>query len=342
MKSLDELKKEVFDKLSQYPKIESFFKDSLEERMKIDDNCTENALVLILLDDESLKQSALHTLIDRLYNDPKNFDTLRSKLKPRDEYDGKIRDVLAELNGYYHLVEYGFEKIEAPPEDGKQRKPDFSAEINGEPYLFEVKNMRAPVDVCDLLFKKTEARSHRFPEKYKGVIISYTLSERWRQMEFNRSETEDLKKIVESWLNKEVFITVESSEPTSLRPFSSSIQNLVIQCSLHHGPKFDQAFGFIDYVNVDDPIYRESILSPFENKIHHVSCHGSQQLLEYDKTKQHKKYVLLNWQQRKESTIHPWNGFENDVLAIVRNIDKNFQEAHNNLFVRLLNFDPLP
>jgi hypothetical protein len=340
--SFQELKDEVFRKLARHPKIEAFFKDSLEKRMKLDDNWIENTLVLLLLDDRSFKNSALHPLIDSIYNDQKNFNILRKKLKPNDQYDDKILDVFAELNGYYHLVECGFEKILALPEDDQQKKPDFSAELNGEPYLFEVKNIRAPVEVCDLLFKKTEARFHKFPEIYKNVIISYTLSKKWRQIEFNCSKTEDLKKIVEGWLNKEVFITVESLESASPRPFSSSIQDLVIECSLHQGPKFGQVCGFIDYVNADDPIYRESILSPFENKIHRVSCYASQQLLEYDKTKQHKKYVLLNWQQRKESTIPIWNGFEDDVLAIVRNIDNNFQDAHNNLFVRLLNFDPLP
>jgi len=251
--------------------------------------------------------------------------------------------VLAELNGYYHLLESGFEKIEALPEEDQRKTPDFFAEFNGQGFLFEVKNIRAPVEVCDLLFVKTEARQHRFPEIYESIIISYTLSAKWRQIEFNRKEqeTNDLRKQIENWLN-EIFSRIESSKPQSLPQFSPTTQDLVIQCRLHQGPKFGQAFGFIDYVNVDDPVYRKSILSPFENKIRSVSCHASHQLLEYDETNQHKKYVLLNWQQRKESTIDIWDAFENDVDEIVKRGDTEFKNLSHNLFVRLLNVDALP
>jgi hypothetical protein len=344
MKSLEELKEEVLTKLAWHPKIEAFFKDSLEERMKINDCWTENALVLILLDDEFFKQSALHTLIDPLHNDHKNFNTLRCKLNPRDEYDKKIRDVLAELNAYYRLVNSGFEKIEALPEDSKQKKPDFSAKLEGEAYLCEVKNVRAPVDICDLLFIKTEARRHRVPEIYRRILIYYSLSEKWREVELNRPKTDGLKTKVEDWIEK-TFTTIESSkaEPlSSVKPLHLTNEGLVIECRLKAGKNLAPAYGFIGGINVNDFTYKQSLLSPLENKIRRICSDASGQLLQYDKTNQHKKYVLLNWQQRKKSTIRTWDGFENDVDKLVKRIDIEVKNLSRNLFARLLNVDSLP
>jgi hypothetical protein len=342
MKSLEELKseelkKEVFYKLSKYPKMEAFFRDSLEQRMKLDGNWIENPLVLLILDDESFKSSELHTLIDKLYGDPENFKILRSKLNPKDKYDKKMPDRLAELDGYWTLKQHGFFQVVAIAEDSKQKKPDFSAELSCQSYLFEVKNLRAPIEVCDLLLTKTEARGHRFPEIYKTNAISFRVSEKWWELEFNRPETDDIKKKVEEWLEG-VFNKIESA--VSPMPFTN--EDLIIKCLLPKGKKLRPSFGYIHAVRVSDSRYKQRLLSPFANKVRRTAFDAARQLLESDKSNVHRKYVLLNWQKSFKYKALVWNGFENDAHGIVKGIDVEIKNTSENLFVRLLNSDRLP
>ncbi|KPL01074.1 MAG: hypothetical protein AMJ91_01610 [candidate division Zixibacteria bacterium SM23_73_3] len=344
MKTPEELKKEVFVKLSQHPKIEAFFKDSLEERMKIDDGWIENPLVLILLDEEFFEHSAIHTLIKAMSNDEKTFNILKRKLNPKDEYDKKIHDVLAELNAYYHLRKYSFDNIHALQEDNTQKMPDFAAVLRDERFVFEVKNMRAPIEVCDLLLVKAEARANRFPEIYKDIGIFFTPSQKWLEVELNRQETEISTKKVEDWL-EQTFTKIEYAEvPASgrLEPFNLVSQGLTIECNLKRRKDLGACCGLKRGVMVSDPDYQQSVLTPFSKKVRRITCNASLQLLEYDENNVHQKYVLVNWQKSSKLEGLVWRGFENDVHKIVKSIDLEVKNRSNDLFIKFLNFDSLP
>jgi len=342
VKSLGGLKNEVFKNLSEYPKIEAFFKDSLAERMKIDDGWIENRLVLLLLDTAFFERSALHTLIEPLFSDRANFDILKAKLNPKDQYDEKIRDVLAELNGYYHLKKAGLQSIEALREETGRKKPDFSAELRDRLYLFEVKNMRAPLEVCDLLLVKSEARKHRFPNVYEAIGISFEPSPDWLERELTDRHA-CLEKQIYRWL-EDMFTKLESGEDqTSLciEPFSSAGDNLTIECSLKQGRHLGGCCGLKGGVMVGDPGYQQSILSSFSKKVRGITCTALSQLLEYDENNVHRKYVLLNWQKPLKLKGLVWNGFEDDAHEVVRSVDLEVKKRSENSFVRLLNSDTL-
>jgi|GEM_PF-1438342 len=343
MKTLEKLKKEVFEKLSQHKKIEAFFKDSLEERMKIDDGWIENALIHNIL--EGIWQD--HPLvepIDLIYDGKENFEILRNKLTPKDDYDRKMHDVFAELKGYSRLKESGFEGIKALQEDSGRKKPEFSAQLNDQPYLFEVKNMRAPIEVCDLLLVKAKVRGLRFPEIYETLSISFKPSQNWLEVELNRSDSKTLKKEVKGWL-EQTFTKIECAEaPASgrIEPFNLASQGLTIECNLKKGKNLGACCGLKRGVMVSDPDYKRGILLPFNKKVQTVTEHALEQLLEYDQDNVHKKYVLLNWQKSLKYESLVWDGFEEDVFAIVENIDLEFKSRHESLSVRLLNSDSLP
>jgi hypothetical protein len=342
MTSLDQLKKEIFRSLSKYPKIAAFFEDSLSERMRIDDGWIENPLVLVLLDTAFFKQSALHRLIEPLFSDRANFDILKAKLNPKDQYDEKVRDVLAELNGYYHLKKAGLQSIEALREETGRKKPDFSAQLGDQLYLFEVKNMRAPLEVCDLLLVKSEARKHRFPDVYEAIGISFELSLDWVQVEL----TDDLvclRKRIQRWL-EDMFATLESGpDQTSLpiEPFSAACGALKIECSLKRGRHLGGCCGLKGGVMVGDPGYKQSILSPFSRKVRGITCTALSQLLEYDENNVHRKYVLVNWQRPLKLKGLVWSGFEDDAHEVVGNVDLEVKQRSENSFVRLLDSDIL-
>ena len=323
MKSLDQLKDEVFENLYKYPMIEAFFRDSLVERieqgMKSNDNWIENPLVLLLLDNVFFEQSALHSLIELISDDEENFNILRNKLNPKDQYDKKIRDVLAELHGYYCLRKAGFAGIKALREDSGRKKPDFLAQLNHQPYLFEVKNMRAPIEVCDLLLVKAEVRKHRFPEIYETSCLSFGPSQNWLEVELNRPGSKTLEKEVENWL-EQTFSKIERAEaPAFVRvePFSLTKHGLMIECNLKKGKNLGASCGLKGGVMVSDPDYKRGILLPFNKKVQTVTEHALEQLLEYDQDNVHKKYVLLNWQKSLKYESLVWDGFEEDVFRLL-------------------------
>ncbi|MGB2768627.1 MAG: hypothetical protein WBC88_02750 [Candidatus Zixiibacteriota bacterium] len=267
MKSLSELKDEVQKNLSKYAKIEAFFKDSLVERMKIDDGWIENPLILLLLDPAFFQESALHTLIESLSSDKGNFKILKSKLNPKDQYDEKIRDVLAELNGYYHLKKAGFERIEALREETGRKKPDFAAKLRDRLYLFEVKNMRAPIEVCDFLLVKSEARRQRFPDVYEAIGISFEPSPDWLEIELTDRDA-SLEKQICRWL-EEMFATLESGkDQTSLciEPFNSAGGALTIECTLKQARHLVACCGLKSEGIVNDHDYQQSILLPLSER----------------------------------------------------------------------------
>lgn len=339
MKSLPELKKEVFDKLSQYPKIEAFFKDSLEERVK-GDNWTENALVFRLLDDKFFPQLALHTLIESISDDEENYNILRSKLKPKDEYDDKMHDVLAELNGYDQLKKSGFEEIKALCEDTQQKKPDFSAALDKQRYLFEVKNIRSPVDLFDILLDKYHARKLLFPEFYSNVDLFFKPSTNWRDIRFNPKEPDDLYYEIISWLGT-TFQAVESAnfESAGLRPFEAVVKDekLGIQCIPKKGGSLGMTFGFKRGICISDPLTRKNYLYPFTKKLIGKVGDAIDQLLEFGCSDTCRKYVLINWQKTSDQMF-----FEKEAIAIVKQIDALVKTIFDNLFVKLLNTDSLP
>jgi hypothetical protein len=348
MKSNKELKDETLKNLAKYPKVEKFFKDSLEERIdlgiKLNENWLENPLILLLQDTLSLKQSKLHTLIESISSDKENFNILRSKLNPKDQYDTKIKDVLAELHAYYRIKKDSFTNIKALPEDSSRRKPDFSAQYNDQLYLFEVKNMRAPIEVCDFLLVKAQARANRFPGTYQVIGIYFTASQRWLEVEFNRQETEALKKEVEDWL-EQTFTTIEHSEaPASgcIEPFNLKSQGLTIECNLKKGENIGALCSLKRGVLVSDPDYQQRVLLPFSEKVRRIASDASGQLLEYDEDNVHKKHVLLNWQKSFKLEGLVWTGFENNVHEIIKSIDLEVKNLSVDLFVKLLNFDSLP
>jgi len=204
--------------------------------------------------------------------------------------------------------------------------------------------MRAPVEVCDLLLVKAQAMANRFPETLQVIGISFTPSQRWLEVELNRQETEALRKEVEDWL-EQTFTKIERAEaPASgrIEPFNLASQGLTIECNLKKGKNLGACCGLKMGVMVSDPDYKRGILLPFIKKVQTVTEHALEQLLEYDQDNVHKKYVLLNWQKSLKYESLVWDGFEEDVFAIVENIDLEFKSRHESLSVRLLNSDSLP
>lgn len=342
MKTLDELKDEVFTKLSCHPKLEAFFKDSLEERMKVDDNWIENALVHVILADHISQDHPLSELIETIYGDKEIFGILKNKLSPHDDYDSKMNDVLAELNGYCHLKKFGFESIKALLKDKNQKKPDFSAELYGLYYLFEVKNLRSPVDLSKMLFDKYYMSKFMFPEKYCNVSIQFKASSNWRGIIFDPKKPSDLYVKALDWLAS-TFKTIESSVnigSIKLEPFETIFnrEEYQITCILEKGKSLGMTFSFRHGICISDPLIRRYRLYPFTKKIIGKVGEGIDQLLEFDQANTRKKYVLINWQGSGDQHMF----FEKECHTVVSQIDTLVKHIADNLFVKLLNFDTLP
>jgi hypothetical protein len=344
MKSDDQLRNEALKNLSKHPEIESFFKTSLETRIELGIvsgyHWMENPLVLAVLDADFLERSALHTLIDCISVDEENWNTLKNKLNPRDQYDFKIRDVLAELHGYYFLRERSFTDIVALPE-GKGKTPDFTARLDEQPYLFEVKNLRAPSEICHFLLVKSEARRHRFPEVYNTTSIHFKHSEGWLSVELHPEDRTSLVLAVEKWL-QQAFIRIESCRiPASVcvDTFHSADDSLRIECDIKIANASGACCGLTSWICVSDPKYTDSIVQPFAGKVQRVAETAIGQLLVYDKDNTYRKYVLLNWQKSSKCASLAWHGFDTDVARVIGGVTDRLKKSHEGVTVELLQSD---
>jgi hypothetical protein len=340
MKKIEELKLELFQKLGKYPKIESFFKDSFQERIKVNDNWAENILIQNVLDEKYTQEDALHTLLESISDDKQNYEVLREKLTPNDDYDRKMLDVLAELNGYYHLKKSKFTEIAAIPQSGTQKTPDFSAKFDNQSYLFEVKNIRAPVDIEDVLFDKINERKILVPPVYDNLRFDIKISNSWDEVYFTGKDNETLKLRVLLWLEK-LFYFIESGEKfeiVSNKVFDGEFlrDKLRIQCNLtkdNHSVMIGYKYGFEIGSH-----YKKQKLMPFIKKVVRIVDNGISQLLEYDQQNHFFKYVLLNWQKPGYIVLLEEKEFY-DIIKSLDNLVKNISE---NLYVKLLNVDDFP
>jgi len=340
MKKIEDLKIELFQKLGRYPKIESFFKDSLQERIKLDDSWTENILIQNILDGKFTGNDAMHTLLEAIDSDLQNYGILQGQLTPKDDYDRKILDVLAELNGYYHLKKYGFEEIAALPRSGIRRSPDFYAKFDSKEYLFEVKNMRAPVDVEDILFDKINERKLLVPAIYNDIKFNIMTSNSWDEVYFTGKDNEALKLRVLIWLEK-LFYFIESGEKletVSDKKFNIEFQNekLSIQCNLSKN-SYSVMIGHKRGFEIDSH-YKKQKLMPFIKKVVRVVDNGISQLVEYDQLNHFYKYVLLNWQKPGYVILLE----EEEFRDIIKSLDNLVRNISDKLHVKLLNYDDLP
>ena len=337
MKTIEDLKTELFGKLKKYPLLERFFKDFLERRVELNNNWTENILVQAILDERFSKGNLLETWLEVIDCDLPNYTILREKLTPGD--DRKSLDVLAELNGYYHLKKSGFTEIKAILENKTLKTPDYSAKLNNEVYLFEVKNLKSPTDVGDLLFDKIPARRFFNPEVYENIAFHIRLSDAWEEVYFTREDTQALKSSVLDWLTG-LFSLIESGE--NLETASSKVfifnfkgMELRIECSL----KNDGRYIMVGCSGRGKPIdvYRKRDLPLFLNRALRTIERGMSQLFEYDKDDCCWKYVLLHWEKE-----WPYTVLEREVNAIIKAIDSIVKNFCNKMYVRLLNADSLP
>ncbi len=341
MKKIEDLKRELFQKLEKYPKIEAFFKDSLQERLAIDDSWTENILVQDILDELFSEGDALHELIDAISKDPPNYKVLQEKLAPKDDYDKKMHDVLAELNGYYHLKKSGFTEIKAILESASQKTPDFFAKHNNKEYLFEVKNMRSPTDVTDVLFDKINERRLMIPEAYENLKLRISLSDAWDEVYFETAATEIIRLRVLAWLGK-IFYLVEageSFETVSTKPFIYEFKGvkLRIEFMIESSNQF-QMIGIPGTGKLIDNLFEKNKILPFSKKALRIIDRAILQLFEYDKDDRYPKYILLNWQKHGSLILIK----EEKLNAIVKGFDGLLNSIWSNLHTKLLNVDTLP
>lgn len=340
MKTIQDLKTELFIKLKRYPLIERFFKDSLQERIELNDSWTENILVQDILDEFFKEDDALHTLLEAIAEDSQNYNALREKLTPKDDYDRKIHDALAELNGYYHLKDSQFKDIKAVSETLTQKTPDFYGKFGDKEYIFEVKNMRAPVDLADILIDKINERKLFVPDVYNCLSFTIRISKTWDNIDFTGNANEVLKLHVIVWLHK-LFYLIESgekSEIVSSKIFSRKFdrENLRIKCDVK-GNKHSVMIVPEGAKELSSNRYRKAVLLPFLNKALRVIDLGMSQLFEFDKDNRYYKYVLLNWHVPGQF-IH----FMEESHSIIKIVDSLVKNICDKLYVRLLNKDTLP
>lgn len=338
MKTLDDLKVELFEKLKQCPEIEAFFKDSLQKRVNVDDTWLENDLVVYVLHEGFKAEHTLSQWIQSLASSKRDYECLRAKLSGNHEYDQKIHDVLAEVSAYSYIKMYGFSELKAIPENSVQKTPDYSAMLSGNRYLFEVKNMRSQTDAQDFLRYKTIARTLQAPETYERIQLHFRLSHVWEDISFAASCDAPVRSELLQWL-EELFLSIENRqnlEAISRKEFTSSRSDkLKIKCNLKEG-RHMVTIGHYRGRLLD--VDRMKELPPFLRKVAGAIGRAVPQLFEYDNdNNQCEKYILVSF-----SYQGPYVLMEDELQAIIHGLDRIVKSINDKIHVRWLLKDKLP
>jgi hypothetical protein len=336
MKTLEELKTELFQKLKEAATIDAFFGEYLRKRVELDNNWIENPLVMYVLDEMFKKENTLSTWIEMLATSSSNYDCLQKKLSVGQSYDQDIHDLLAEIRAYCDIKLFGFTEIKAIAE-GVRKAPDFSAMRYETSYLFEVKNMRAVTDVQDLVRDKITARRFILPEPYENIQFHVWVSRDWEEVSFRPNRSGCLKSKLFDWL-QDFSLAIEKGEDLNTlskkRFFAGQKDELWIEYDLKEGPHLITT-GFSRGRELDKDRIQE--LPPFLVKAARKVEQATEQLFEYDQTGQYQKYVLLSF---------PYEGsfilLEKELQAIIGGLDNIVKNINDKLHVRWLLRDNLP
>lgn len=233
------IRNKVFSKFTKYPLIEKYFRPILSD-FENDTLLLENDLVFAVLkdyDDQlAFRENAIAKIEER-YQEllPEIFKEYRVDKRA---FNKRINDLWSELGSVLWLMESGYCKIKKVKREKGQKTPDYTAQKGNETEIFELKNLRVPVDSSYWIGAKLGVRELIDEEKYQHffeiTVTPHNLSaEQFVQDDINEVEvflkcidkSLSARKLSASHLYKKVVRGVEITR--------------TFDCKIHYNKSFD-------------------------------------------------------------------------------------------------------
>ena len=302
MRKLSELQDELFSELAKRPNLDGFFRPMLENRVR-EYGWLENTLVQIVLTRREVE--ALEKLIETAKQMGGSLlkDVAGGLKGSEPGFDAQLVDVLAELNAVLWLKKERYSDI-TKLQRGRGKTPDFSATKEEKEHLFEVKNLRTPHDVLDVLFTRLTSQSLLNPAYYNKIFtIRYTgnqqlvetvdTSDRLNVVRFGELLDDSLRsgkqKLTYSYRKRDEGRRVDSK----------------LECSWRESDTFNVHWTSSGYTISSEEPRSAQILVPLLRKTWNHVCHAIIQLTEYDREGARDKWVLLNWHKPGAFLLNP-------------------------------------
>ena len=333
MPTLENLKDELFVKLDKNPLLREFFKDMLEERVSNKD-WLRNELVQIILRNLATNIDMIESILSKVKDHGLSlFCQMSNALSGNDgDFDNKMTDLLAEINGIAWIIDHNYSEIEKVAETD-DKTPDFKANKENELFLFEVKNLRVPPKILSTVFVQMEARSLIEPEKYKK---KFNFELKVTEKPYEAIDADDQLQI-DQFIDK-IDQALSLPEWTVRHTYKRGIRGRNIERVFNCSWKPDNRYHSIGHQDnffsqLGYPTYTKQLF-PLIKKTWIAVDRSIEQLITHDQSDACNKFVLLNWQ--KPTDFRMYDELRVKYEQAVKNIDKIAKIINPKLHVLLL------
>ncbi len=317
--------------LRKYPCIDAFFGQHLRMRMQRCD-WLDNPLIQLLIvnpaeDNLSIIENWLATI--RPYNSL--YDDIRKELAGTEkEFDAQLHDLLAELHGAVWILQSGFKCLGKIGRTDK-RTPDYVARKDNADCIFEVKNLRRPPTLIDLLETKLRIRCLQNPEAYTVCMDIHSDISLMDTVIDDKFESSLLQCLDD--LDAFILRSKKKTFDTTIEIADVSIQ---IEFSWTSAEKFNLSFWPPIRANAITCDSTRSVLDPLIRKSKSCLENALRQLQAYDPESRCQQYILLNWE--RPDGFRAFSRLTEAFVGEFAPIRSSLQDLYPNLSIVLLGF----
>lgn len=329
MPSRQHLERDLFVRLNEHPRLKSFFETMLLQRLKSGhSDWLENDLVQVLLRNYKPSLDLLDGLISNAekYGGTMLTDLVTDLHGEDPEFDGKLSDLLAEFNGISWLKANGYTRFKKLP-TSTTPVPEFEAYKTDKEYV-EVKNLRKPINLTDLLFRAVDVQSLLEPERFSTLHLDIEVSSsNWSKItETDKRKASELVSMINTAPTRSV------SQCQLSYSIGGAVRTSTVTMTCKWRPGHGTAMSSAHAIWQDDPTRFKKLRSILAKTWVGVGK-AIDQLESYDDG-DHNKWVLLNWQRPSEYIFD--TALVDRFAAIVADIDKQVKLIDSKLNVVIM------
>ncbi len=335
MKSFDENRIIVRERLKKHRAINSLFGQSLIKRMEFD-NWLDNQLVQILIKETNANISMITEVIDKVKKiNPNIIEEVKKELSGKDkQYDRRMNDFLSELRAVIWLDEREYCNIEKISRS-KLKSPDFRCKRDSTLYLVEVKNLRAQSEFFEIVLNRAMALQFIYDDICnKGSVY----------LEVEPDDLSELDVTDRDHYNIELFLkkllsAIQSKQGNVHHSYYAYEVNTrtirTIKANISESDSYNCMASFRKYgINLSDSKRQLSILIPLFRKVLKVLENATHQFYSYDANNDYSKLPLINWEKSTEYLLD--TDSEKRFYSVIKGFNNNLDVVVDNLEIEIM------
>lgn len=337
MNHLDQQKALFFKKLSKHPILDNFYSQMFINR------CARpgwfvNEFVQLLIGDCEPNISLIEKRVNIIGQCDENLlKAIRGSLTGAEaDFDKQLHDQLAELHAVQCLIKWLFSRIRKIPRSNcKDRKtPDFSASKGDVLYLFEVKNLRLPVNLIELIDRILTDRFSQNPELYSLSFYIDLMFEGSATVAPSEQDEVEIARFCDH-LHTAILSGNRKVTWSSTALLGLTTAPKKIGCKWSKSEYYNTCFHSRDFQMASGqyPAPHDLVLA-LKRKTERIIEAAYFQLVEYDHENAAVKVILLNWE--KPAHFRFDHNLESQYLPILNQFNLSLAEGNPPASVRLL------